>query len=72
MFNSMTKPVTLKVVLKTNPDNGDIAKMWFWEEIERLSHIHFDVQVIEANVFHDQKALMILSNNLPDMFLGYT
>lgn len=71
VFNSMTKPVTLKVVVKTNPDNGDLAKMWFWQEIERLSHIHFDVQVVEAAVFHDQKALMILSNNLPDMFLGY-
>ncbi len=71
VFNDITEPVTLNVVLKTNPVNGDIPEMWFWDEIERLSKIKFEVSAIEASVFHDRKTLMIISDQLPDMFLGY-
>ena len=68
VFNDITEPVTLNVVLKTNPVNGDIPEMWFWDEIERLSKIKFEVSAIEASVFHDRKTLMIISDQLPDMF----
>lgn len=71
VFKDITEPVTLKAVLKTNPVNGDIPEMWFWDEIEKLSKIKFEVSAIEASVFHDRKTLMIISNQLPDMFLGY-
>lgn len=70
-FPVSEETINLKVVLKTNPVNGDIESMWFWEEMERLSNIHFEVQAIDMATFHDRKALMIMSEQLPDMFLGY-
>ncbi|MCR2804704.1 extracellular solute-binding protein [Paenibacillus soyae] len=69
-FPVVNEKVTLKLMGAKAANQGPWDQMMFFEEMERLTNIHFEFDTPDNKVFQEKKNLTFASDNLPDVFFA--
>ncbi|MCR2804705.1 extracellular solute-binding protein [Paenibacillus soyae] len=74
-FNASAYPIvnekiTLKLMGSKSPLQGPWDQMMFFEEMERMTNIHFEFETPDDSAYQEKKNLTFASGNLPDVFFG--
>ncbi|MEK3883259.1 extracellular solute-binding protein [Paenibacillus sp. PL2-23] len=66
----VNEKVTLKLMGAKGANQGPWDQMMFFEEMEKITNIHFDFDTPDSKVFQEKKNLTFASDNLPDVFFA--
>jgi len=70
-FPIVDEPVTLNVIMERWDLFGDsfLVNPWF-DELEERTNVIIDWTLVSGGDWHEQRTLMMISGDLPDLFLG--
>jgi putative aldouronate transport system substrate-binding protein len=66
----VNEKITLKAVILERPISGEFEDMYFFKEMEKLTNIHWEFKAVPEESWDEQKNLIVVSGDLPDVFMG--
>lgn len=64
------EPITLKLLVETSPLYPISNELWYFEEMERLTGIHLEIESVDTEQWKERKSLIFASQDLPDIIIA--
>ena len=66
----VNEPITLKVLVETSPLYPITSDLWYFQEMERLTGIHWEIESVDSEQWKERKSLIFASQDLPDVIIS--
>ena len=66
----VNEPVTLSVLVETSPLYPITSDLWYFQEMERLTGIHWEIESVDSEQWKERKSLIFASQDLPDIIIS--
>lgn len=69
-FPIVNETVTLKVLVETSPLYPISNELWYFQEMEKLTGIHLEIESVDSEQWKERKSLIFASQDLPDVIIS--